>query len=490
MLPYKTLIVIDKTSSVAFYKQIAAQFINLIQKGLIQSGIFIPSSREMAVILEIHRNTVIAAYEELAAQNWIETVPRKGTRVSINLPIIKPRSFSEDKDNPEPYSVLAHFSFSKEYIKLIPNRQLSETALLVNDGFPDIDLAPMDYIIKEYRRQLNGNNMKKSAVAANAGGSPLFKSATCKFLNETRGLSISDDNILITRGAQMAIYLAASLLIKPGDLVMVSDPSYFIANAVFTSLGAKLVKIPVDEYGMDVDQIENVLKTKKIKLLYVIPHHHHPTTVTMSTARRVRLVQLIRQYGLPVIEDDYDYDFHYQNSPVLPLASANHDGNVIYIGSFTKLLAPSFRVGYLIATPDFVEHATNLRLLMDLRGDNMMEDALAVFINKGDLARHIKKSVKIYNQRCELACKLLSEQLSHAADFTKPQGGMAIWLRFKENYPLDIILSKAAAKGLILAGSAHPLSETCKLNAIRFGFASLKEEQIYQVVNILREITT
>ncbi|MEO6685101.1 MAG: aminotransferase class I/II-fold pyridoxal phosphate-dependent enzyme, partial [Dyadobacter sp.] len=241
MLPYKTLILIDKKSSIAYYKQIAAQLVSYIQKGLLQSGVFLPSSREMAATLDIHRNTVIAAYEEMATQNWIETVPGKGTRISLNLPLIIPRSFSENAEKHKPYAGQGHFSFSKEYINLIPDQLINDAALTVNDGFPDIDLAPVEYIIKEYRKQLNGNNLKKSAAASGPAGSKLFKSATCKFLNESRGLSVSEENILPTRGAQMAIFLAASLLIKPGDLVMVSDPNYFIADAVFTSLGAKLI---------------------------------------------------------------------------------------------------------------------------------------------------------------------------------------------------------------------------------------------------------
>jgi DNA-binding transcriptional MocR family regulator len=343
--------------------------------------------------------------------------------------------------------------------------------------------------MREYRKQLQGVHLKRLMAVRDFGGTPNLKEATCSFLNDSRGLNISPDHILITRGGQMAIYIAASLILKPGDKVLVSDPSYFIADAVFTQMGAKLIRIPVDGEGMDVDAIEHTLKKTKVRMLYIIPHHHHPTTVTMSSARRVRLLQLIKQYQLPVIEDDYDYDFHYHNSPVLPLASADHGGNVIYIGSFTKLLAPSFRVGYMIAPANFITQAINLKRLIDLRGDTLMEESLANLINNGDLNRHIKRSNKIYSQRCDLICDMFNQQLGHAVNFKKPQGGMAIWLKFNEDYPLATVIAKAESAGLLLLGAAYYSGENEKINGLRFGFASLKEKEIQQVVDILSQIT-
>ncbi|MDN5286670.1 MAG: GntR family transcriptional regulator [Mucilaginibacter sp.] len=488
MLPFKTLILIEKDSPVAIYRQIATQLTGLIRQGMIQSGVFLPSTRELAGLLGVHRKTIIAAYDELVTQNWIEALPRKGIRVAIDLPVIKPRSFKLAGQN-QPYQAPAKFAFAAGITGMDANPEITRSTIIVNDGFPDADLAPFDLIMREYRKQMQGVHLKRLMAMRDFGGTPNLKAATSTFLNDSRGLNISPDHILITRGGQMAIYIAASLILKPGDKVLVSDPSYFIADAVFTQMGAKLIRTPVDAEGMDIDAIERVLSKTKIKLLYIIPHHHHPTTVTMSSARRVRLLQLIKQYQLPVIEDDYDYDFHYRNSPVLPLASADHGGNVIYIGSFTKLLAPSFRVGYMIGPANFIAQAINLKRLIDLRGDTLMEEALAILINNGDLSRHIKRSNKSYSQRCDLICDLLSGQLSHAVTFSKPQGGMAVWLKFKEQYPLATIIQKAASAGLMLLGAAYHSSENEKHNGIRFGFASLKEKELQQAVDILSQIT-
>jgi GntR family transcriptional regulator/MocR family aminotransferase len=489
MLPFKTLIVIDESSSIAVYRQISDCLIVLINDGVLQPGTFLPSTREMASLLDKHRNTIVAAYQELITQDWIETLPRIGIRVALNLPLIKPRSFQEGGKN-HTYSSPAKFSFKQNIPGPAVNSfLLKPSSIVVNDGFPDADLAPFDSMFKEYRKLLQGPKIKRLMSLKDFGGTPALKNSTVNFLNDSRGLNISTDNLLITRGAQMAIYLAASMILKPGDNVLVSDPGYYIADEVFRQMGANLIRIPVDQDGMDIEAVENALKSFKISLLYVIPHHHHPTTVTMSQSRRTKLLELIKSYQLPVIEDDYDYDFHYSNSPVLPLASSDHDSNVLYIGSFTKLLAPSCRVGYLIGAANFIIQATNLKRLIDLRGDTLMEEALSAIINSGELSRHIKKSKKIYSERCDQTAKIIADQLSHAVDFTKPQGGLALWLKFRADYPLGDIISNARSSGLLIAGAAYYEGTDQKHNGIRFGFASLKETEMNRAVEILRKIT-
>ncbi|MBB5638220.1 GntR family transcriptional regulator/MocR family aminotransferase [Pedobacter cryoconitis] len=489
MLPFKTLIVIDERSTTAVYRQIADRLIVLITEGVIQPGTFLPSTRELAVMLDKHRNTIVAAYEELITQDWIETLPRIGIRVALNLPLIKPRSFQEGGKN-HTYSSPAKFYFKQVPGTAVQHPLLKRTSILVNDGFPDADLTPFDSMLKEYRKLLQGTKVKRLMSMKDFGGTPALKESTVNFLNGSRGLNISKDNLLITRGGQMAIYLAAAMILKPGDNVLVSDPSYYVADAVFKQAGANLIRIPVDKEGMDVEAVENALKNFKINLLYTIPHHHHPTTVTMSQSRRTKLLELIRSYQLPVIEDDYDYDFHYSNSPVLPLASSDHGSNVLYVGSFTKLLAPSCRIGYLIGPANFITQATNLKRLIDLRGDTLMEEALSSIINSGELERHIKKSNKIYSERCDQTARAMNDQLADVLDFTKPQGGMALWLKFKAAYPLGDIIPKAQNLGLMLLGSAYYEGADQIHNGIRFGFASLKEAEMQHAIEIFRKITT
>lgn len=487
MLPFKNLLHIDKRSSEAVFRQLAAQLVLLIQKGMLLPQMELPSTRSLAADLGLHRKTVMAAYNDLITEDWIESEERKGYRVSAHLPSVKPRSYANQPHSG--YSGTSAFSFTLlDHMPALPTIN-ANAKVIVDDGFPETAIFPIDKISRAYKTLLTYPTLKNATTTWNIGGSPNFKQELSSFLNDTRGLNILPENLLITRGAQMAIYVAAALILKPGDRVLVTDPSYFIANAVFTQLGAELVRVPVDAEGMDIDAVEDALKNKQIRLLYIIPHHHHPTTVTLSATRRIKLLELIRTYNLPVIEDDYDYDFQYHYSPYLPLASGDHHGNVIYIGSLTKVLGANFRLGYMISTTDFLFNALKLKSLMDIRGDALMEGSVASLMQSGEFSRFIKKANQLYSSRCDAAAELIRNELGEVVDFTKPQGGMALWLKFKAAYPLGEVIKKASSLGLQLAGSSYHQGTDSKHNALRFGFASLNEDELGFAVGVLKKIT-
>ena len=488
MLPFNNLILPDKDSRFPLYKQITSRLISLIQQGMIPPGAFFPGTRQMAGLLSVNRKTVISAYEELLTQEWIESVDRKGYRVIPELPVIKPRTF-RPLNNFVPTIVNKDLS-TKQSPAQTEFRQAKSSDIVVNDGFPDPELAPFKELSKVYRDEVITPRIKQLMCLKDQGGLGLLKEAASVFLNETRGLNITREDIVITSGAQMAIYIAASVLLSRGDHAVVTEPNYIYANDAIESTGASVIKIAVDQDGPDIDQLEEILKTIPIKLLYIVPHHHHPTTVTMSAARRRKLLQLIEQYGFYVIEDDYDYDFHYENSPILPLACGNHNGKIIYIGSFTKLLAPSIRVGYMIAAPEIIKKAIYLRRLIDLRGDTFVEYMLSQMVINGDLSRHIKKANKIYAQRCDFICDLLTRKLSHAVEFIKPLGGMAVWAKFKPEFPVKKIILDASHAGLCMIGMSFQQPGNPHDNGLRFGFASLSEEEMTKAVAILVKLTS
>jgi len=484
MLPYKNLLIVDKNSQVAVFRQLAMQFIGLIQEGKLLPGTELPSTRALAFDLEIHRKTVMAAYNALVSEDWIDSLPRRGFIVSPRLPVVRPKSYhtnrlaSYESDPGFPYKALDSFSHT--------TFSAQKTDIVVDDGFPDMALLPVEAMLREYRKVLDYSALKRNS-GWQLEGSADFRSALCAFLNQTRGIDIRMENLLTTRGAQMAIYVAASMIIQPGDKIIVGEPSYFFADLVFERLGAELIRIPVDNQGMRTDIVEEVLRKHTIKLLYVIPHHHHPTTVTMNMERRNHLLQLIRDYKLAVIEDDYDYDFQFQYDPYLPLASGNHEGNIIYIGSLTKVLGTPFRLGYMVAAKKFVQAAAKWRALIDLRGDVFMEDVVTGLIRNGDLTRLIQKANKLYRQRCHFLADLIHTQLGSVIEFQRPNGGMALWLQFPEDFSLEKVIKKAASMGLRITGSLYSGEKSVPYNAFRFGFASLHEEELEKAVDILRK---
>lgn len=488
-LIYSELIRIDRSAVTPIYQQIANNLIRIIREGMIRPGGKFPSSRQMAEILQVHRKTIIAAYDELVVQGWVTTVSRKGMIVSENLPEMKPQHFEGKpvkrgnyKDNTSDF-----------YTKI---RQPEETLfpetpfkykIVINDGFPDARIAPVDNLMRHYRSLLKKSYAQGLFMHSNAAGSANLRNEIARFLSQTRSLNIDATNIMITRGAQTAIFIAAKMIVNPGDLVITGEPNYPFANSVFTYLGATIVRIPVDEQGIDVDAIEKICRNRRPKLLYIIPHHHHPTTVTLSAERRMKLLQLIRQYHIPVIEDDYDYDIHYGKSPILPLASADHNGLVLYIGSVTKSFASAIRIGYIVGTSDFIYHASGLRQMIELRGDVLMEEAMAVLFKNGDMQKHLLKASKIYHERRDLFCGLLKQELSNMADVHIPAGGMAAWVRFKNKYKLPVIAKKMLQEGILMNDGAFYNTGTVSYNAIRMGFAALNPDEITTVIDALKK---
>ncbi|WP_234997828.1 PLP-dependent aminotransferase family protein [Mucilaginibacter sp. OK098] len=465
------------------YQQVANGLIRLIVEGNLQPGHSLPASRAFAQLMHLNRTTVVAAYEELRIQDWIAVVPRKGIFISSQLPLIKPKSFSDE------ISVVQMEESQPDYfLKLTTANPPSEEKfyeIVINDGYPDSRIAPLSLLLSKYKSLFSKKYLDGLLLRGTTTGSEYLRIELASFMSQTRGMIASKENILVTRGAQIAIYLAARMIIKPGSLVIVGDSNYFLANEVFTRAGAVLIKVKVDENGMDVDEIEKICKEKKPHLLYIIPHHHHPTTVTLSAERRMKLLQIIQKYRLPVIEDDYDYDFHYDNCPILPLASADHKGYVIYIGSITKTLAPSIKMGFIVANKSFIWQTAQFKMMMEIRGDVLMEEALAHLYNTGEMQRHIARSVKLYKSRRDLFCEEMSNQLNDMVTFTKPHGGMAIWTSFNRKYSLVELSSQLAKQGIYMNdGSRYAVGDTAG-NSLRIGFASMNEKEMKAFVQAL-----
>ncbi|MGG5578718.1 PLP-dependent aminotransferase family protein [Myroides sp. C15-4] len=480
MLPFERIIAIDRESKIPIYRQIAIAFINAISQGILKANTHLPSTRDLAKLLEVHRKTIVAAYEELEAQDWVVSVPRKYVAVSDKIPHLKPKKWSEEMASPASYAA----PFTLSFKQITPPRLKETTALpsvILDDGFPDVRLSPIDDLLKLYRSYTSKKHSIRNATFGTAQGSLKLRAVLAAYLSETRGVNIEKEHLLITHGAQMSIYLAAQLLLGPGDTIVVGKPNYGMASQVFEQTGATVLEVAVDDNGLVVEAVQEICQNKAIKAIYVIPHHHYPTTVTLSIERRIALLKLSQQYGFAIIEDDYDYDYHYASSPYLPLASSQHSGNVIYIGSFSKLLDPSIRIGFMVAPFNFIEQGVALRKLIDVGVDGYMQNALAELIRQGELKRHIKKAKKCYFSRRDYLDQLLRLHLAAAVDYMLPSGGMAIWLTLNKPYRVEQLLN-------------HPqlaIKRVDKeLNAFRFGFASMNEVELEQAVLLLKSILT
>lgn len=482
-IPFRTVIRIDRSLDRPVYLQIAHQMINAIQRGVLLAGIQLPGTRSLAEELGYHRKTIIAAYDELDAQGWTEIRPNKGTFVRNKAVGEQVPLADYDEKILTSYPQKTGFSF-KQSILLDAVSVINTAGLEFNDGLPDIRLLPLERLSKVYGGILKSKTNYRHFGYSHVEGNEFFRETLASYLNNTRGLHINKNNILTTRGIHMSIYLASSMLIEPGDHVIVGDLSYYLANMCFQQCGGKIISVAVDDQGISVEAIRTLCKQKKIRMLYLTPHHHYPTTVTLSAERRVELLQLAQTYGFIILEDDYDYDFHYNGNSVLPLASADTTGMVVYIGSFCKSLAPGFRSGYLIAPENLIAEMAKFRRLVDRQGDMLMEQALAELLEEKEIQRHLKKALKIYQERRDHFGNLLQQHLADELTFVSPPGGLSIWTQWNPRLNLMRISKNCLKHNLHLPQEL--LYQTGQCTAMRLGFGNLTETELEEAVNILK----
>jgi GntR family transcriptional regulator/MocR family aminotransferase len=484
-IPFKNIILLDRLLGTPVYLQIAHKMINAIQRGLLSNGAKLPGTRSLADTLEVHRKTVIAAYNELDAQGWIEMRPNKGTYVTYRSWSGEYKELDINAEDLVSYPRAAGFAFEQSMLLDRPV-SVSNVELEFTDGLPDVRLAPLDKLAKAYSGVLRRKNSRKYLGYSHVEGNAYFREKLAGYLNNTRGLHINTENIITTRGIQMGIFLASSLLIKQGDRVVVGDLSYYTANMIFQNAGANILSIPVDNEGISVEALRKLCEITPIRLLYLTPHHHYPTTVTLSAERRMELLSLSVQYGFIILEDDHDFDFHYNSSPVLPLASADRAGMVVYIGSFCKALAPGLRSGYMVAPANLIAELGKLRRIVDRQGDLMMEQALGEMLDEGEIQRHIKKAQKIYHQRRDLLSGHLENHLSEYLTFKSPPGGLAFWTEWRRDINLMRVSKGCLKQNLHLPQTL--LFQTGKLSAVRLGFGNMNDEEMTEAIAILTDV--
>ena len=487
MQALSTLILIEKDSLQPVYLQIANQLMVFIKDGNLQAGHRLPSTRQMSDWLQVHRKTVIQAYDELLAQGWLESRTGSGTYVAKHLPEIHPRSLLNGSGNH--FNPVQTAGFEFEAMPHLEKPAIwSKHKFHLDDGFPDSRLAPLEELARAYRTQLLTGNPYERLGYGDTMGALWLRKVLADYLNDTRGLKVTPENVLITRGTVMGLYLSCTAFVKSGDAVVVGELNYNGANMSFLQRGANLIKIPVDENGIVVEELAAICRKQKVRMVYVTSHHFYPTTTALRADRRIELLRLAEQYGFIIFEDDYDYDFHYLSKPLLPLASADKAGMVIYCGSFTKTISPAFRVGYVVASENVIRHLARLRRIVDRQGDILLENAIAELLQNGIIQRYLRKSVRTYRQRRDVFCELLKTHLSDYIQFQVPVGGMAVWTHFDPDINLNVLTQKALQHELYFSPGFRNEEGKPILNATRLGFASSTPEELACCVDILRKV--
>lgn len=481
---FSRIVRIDRGSAQPIYLQVAQQMINAVQRGYLLVGTKLPGTRTLSELLEVHRKTVIAIYNELEAQGWVEVQPNKGTFIIHQSHQIKLQKPYERLVSLAQYPLSAGFPFSESAVLDRPFEE-SDCRLTFNDGQPDIRLSQMQQLSRWYSASMKRKRHLKAVIRHQVGGNPYFKEQLSNYLNFSRGLHISKDNLLITRSVEMSLYLLTQVLLTDGDLVLVGDLSMFSANMVFQKKGVSVRTIPLDNNGIDVDYIRERFRPGEVRMVYVTPHHHYPTTVTLSAPRRIALLQLAEEYGFVVVEDDYDYDFQYEQTAVMPLASGDVHGMVVYVGAFGKSLAPAFQTGFIVAPNNLIVELQKYLAIIDKQGDVMMEQALGEMIEEGEIHRQLKKSLKVYRERRDLFCEILKTRFQSRVTFQVPSGGLALWTTWDKHFSLFQLANRCRQNDLFIP--TNLLYQNSSLSAIRLGFGHLNETEMDEALSALRK---
>ncbi|MCB5186857.1 PLP-dependent aminotransferase family protein [Methylobacillus caricis] len=465
-------------SRLPVFMQIVQKIIEEIQAGRLAPSSPMPSTRQLAADLAVNRKTVIMAYEELIAQGWLSSAMRSQTFVSPNLPSS---------------SISHHISASRKALAgssaLDAPRFATqkEDVIYFSDGMPDTRLIPGNIIARAFRHSLLHSAKNNCLAYGDPKGIYALRNSISEMLNMERGLYVTTDNICIVRGSQMGIFLAAKVLVKPGDNVVVEKLTYPPARDAFKSCGANILTVGLDESGLRVDELEEICKKTAVRAIYVTPHHQFPTTVTMTAERRLTLLMLAEKYDFHIIEDDYDHEFHFTNHPILPLASNDKQHRVIYVGSLSKVLAPALRVGYLVASSAFIERCSQEILLIDRQGNSVTEQTVSELINTGELRHHIRKTFKIYSERRASLEGLINQHLAGHVDFKMPVGGLAFWVLLKDGTRMESLLDHAAMERIDLLPADNFASTKQNLAAFRLGFGNLNLDEISEGVIRLKK---
>lgn len=446
------------------YQQIKTYIINEIQRGRLLPGVLLPGTRILAQQLKVNRNTIITVYEQLTAQGWLSAHYKSGTRVSHTMPAGRQPDKPSSPDIP-----FRNFNFT-----IIPPHTKGEQEITFDDGQPDIKLTPLlTELSRECRRLLQQHTFKQ---LIQYGHEPLLLEIN-NILNNDRGLAMTPANICITHGHQLSIYLTAHTLLQPGDHVAVEHPGYQPAWHTFTLAGAQLHPINVNNEGIDIDQLEELCKKQPLKAVYVTPHHQYPTTVTLSAERRKQLLALSEQYQFLVIEDDYDHEYHFIKERILPVAGMQHSGNVVYIGTISNEVPLGFVSGPL----PFIHALSSLYAVVHQHENPVLELALANIIKSGDLKKHQQYARTVYQRKLDVAAGVIG--------FTKPSGGLAIWLDLKVMITPDQLLQKIQSAGINVVSPYRyydPLYNGPV--GLRLGYASLEENVLIRGLEKLGKI--
>lgn len=468
-----TLFQQPENAATTLRERVCSTLRSAIHSGALSAGQRLPSSRLLAADLQVSRVTTEAAYAQLEAEGYLQRRVGQGTFVAIQ--IVKPVAVRK---------MTGQLRLSQRGTSILqtggcrdPQQPLPFAA-----GSPDLRAFPLKLWKQLTAQQLRVRGEKLLRYGDPQGYLPL-REAIAGYVGQTRGVNCDAQQVIVLTSSQQALQLIATLLLDHGDKVWMEEPGYLGARNAFTSAGAHLIPVNVDEAGLRPDSALPVPR-----LIYLTPAHHYPTGVALSLQRRLALLEMARREQSWIIEDDYDSEFHYDGQPMPAMQSQDRHGNVLYLGTFSKTLFPSLRLAYLIVPPELVTAFTTARTLYDGHSAQLMQAVTAEFIQQGHFAAHIRYMRQLYRSRRDWLLTLVEQRLKGFATPQPASGGLqlALWLPPGQEASLT---RQAQQLGVITPGlAAQFMTPQVRRDGWLLGFSALTPGEIGTAVDQLSKI--
>jgi len=469
------LLALKRSDDSGLVGQLTHQLRALMSSGRIRSGTMLPSSRSLSIELDVSRNTVTHAYEQLAAEGYLHVAARRRPVVTDDIEerfvkaALAPRREAVRKPSLSPWAL-----------------RLTETDWPLSYQADFRPLRPGLADAREFPHQIWARCMRRGALRRRFNDQtvvnrPRLRQALRDYLEVNRGVHAEADQILILPTAQAALTLIAATTIVPGDAVWTEDPGYPGAAAAFRAAGANVVGVRLDQWGM-----MRARAAPAPKLIFTTPSHQHPTGRVMPVARRTELLAAAEPGKTWIVEDDYDGEFHYDSRPMPALQGLDREGRVLYVGTFAKAMTADIRIGYLVVPPQLSQTMETAQRQLGLIASVHVQEALSDFMSDGHFLAHIRRMRRIYRSRRDHLTAALAGHLSEVLVAEVPPGGMQLIARFKDSAAADRdAVARLVGAGVEMRALSSLALERPRDSGLLLGFAAWRESEIGAAVRIM-----
>lgn len=474
---------LERRSSRPLYKQLYESIRREILRGSLKKGVRLPSTRYLAAELGLSRNIVVIAFEQLLAEGYLESRTGAGTIVANTLPeeILQLQRRSTNGNR----SLSARGVLIRKISLRFPVFEPRLRYAPFRFGLPALDKLPLDLwgrLLLEHCRKAS----PEIAVHSDPAGYFKLRVAIASYVGVARAVRCQPEQVIITNGSQQAIDLAARVLADPGDFAVVEDPGYLGARSALESMGIRLLPVKVGQDGLCVERLKE--KHQKAKLVCVTPSHQFPLGVVLSLPKRLQLLEWAARHDAWILEDDFDSEYRYESRPIPALQGLDENGRVIYMGTFSKVLFPSLRLGYLIVPIDLVDAFVAARWISDRSSPLVEQAALTDFITEGHLASHIRRMRALYMERRAVMMKLIRQELSDVLESWDAEAGMHTVGWLPPGVSDSAVTAASARAGLNVLPVSSFAVQRLSRGGLLLGYAGFRPEVIRKGMRELGQI--